>query len=157
MGKLVLGLLFAIIFIILIFGSIFWLSPEFQLGVYKTISKSSNDGDIPPELSFEFDYSTNPLKFLVLGKSDNGSILNLEYSFPKTLAGQKVTSEMVCEKGIKIRLQGENKQKASNIVEALSLVTPENQPILLTGMCENSTCKNIIGECELYLNKKNEN
>ncbi|MBI5823248.1 MAG: hypothetical protein HZB18_04420 [Chloroflexi bacterium] len=132
---------------------IVWTNPRSKFAILDLISPKNKPAEgLPSELDQNFDPSVNEPRFIVVGLGNSENSLQLEYVFPPHLAGQKIESTLICEKGIRAREQGQSKLNEISLSDAISKINPENMPILMIGLCEDSTCQNIIGRCDLLLN-----
>ncbi|MBI5824974.1 MAG: hypothetical protein HZB18_13170 [Chloroflexi bacterium] len=129
-----------------------WIIPRSKFAILNLITSKNKPAEgLPSELDQNFDPSENEPRFIVVGLGNSENSLQLEYVFPPSLAGQKIESTLICEKGIRAREQGQSKLNEVSLSDAISKIRPENMPILMIGLCEDITCQNIIGRCDLLL------
>jgi hypothetical protein len=130
-----------------------WTIPQSKFAVLNFITpKDNRSRSLPSELNQDFNPSINEPRFNVIGIGSKVNSFQLEYSFPPSLVGQKIESQINCSKGLYIRERGQTKLKKVNMEYVLPKIIPENMPILLTGLCKDKDCQSIVGKCGLYLN-----
>jgi hypothetical protein len=151
--------IFAIIFVVLTVGLFLsgiwlWQQPKIKFSIIKQFTSTENVGLLPTELSQDFDPTISQAMFKVNGKGSNENSLRMSYVFPPIVVGLVVDSILVCEKGITMRLANQSKGRFVTILQALELIKLENEPIMLTGMCDDEICDRIVGKCDIYLSGK---
>lgn len=149
-------LLLIIIFVSIVSVCLYlWFSnPVLQISILQKVAPSSiKTGSIPEELSEKFDPTVSQSTFELVQNLD-GQNLELKQVFPPINNGNLYTSSLVCSEGVNIKYANQTKYSKSTLYEALALLLPENGPILITGLCNNSECTEITGECNIYLSGK---
>jgi hypothetical protein len=142
-----------ITFFIITASILVWTIPQSKFAVLNFITpKDNRSRGLPSELSQDFNPSINEPRFNVIGIGSTVNSFQLEYSFPPSLVGQKIESQINCSKGLYIRERGQTKLKKVNLDYVLPKIIPENMPILMTGLCGDPVCQSIEGRCELLLN-----
>lgn len=145
-----------LLFIILVSSCayIWFKNPILQVSILQKIAPSLvTKGDIPQELSENFDPTVNQSTFELIQNLD-GESLELKQVFPPNYNGNLYTSSLVCNGGVNIKYSNQTKYAKSSLQEVMSLLTLENGPILITGYCNNNECTEITSKCDIYISGK---
>jgi hypothetical protein len=145
------------VIVILIIYGIFLLSnnPITRMKILnQVVPNTITEGNLPDEWGENFDPRLNPSTFMVNEKTGVENELSLTYVFPPIKEGQKIESMLVCEQGVEVKKYNEKKGEKVNIEQAISLMTLENGPIMITAYCGDLLCNTIVGKCDIYLSGK---
>lgn len=112
------------------------------------------EGQIPLELSDGFDPTVSQSTFMVAEKSEGENVWRVRWVFPPQMGERELETALWCEGGVKVRGRGERSGRAVGMDEAIGLMTEENGPILVTGLCSDAQCSQLVGVCDIYLSGK---
>lgn len=117
------------------------------------LAKESKDPQsAPEELSINFDPSVNEATFSIISSNQAEQTLTLKYMYPENKAGEQVESKIVC--GQRDYRVGTGKSKPKNVTSEefwKKAVGGDGEMMVLSGLCGNNECREIVSVCYLYL------
>lgn len=138
------------------YGLFLWRTePMMRLEIIKRVAPGRiTEGQMPLELGENFDPTVSQSTFMLLGKKEEGNVLRVKWVFPPTMDEREVETALGCEGRIRARGKDERVGKRVTAPEAKKLMTEENGPVLVTGLCSDAGCSQIVGACDIYLSGK---
>jgi len=116
----------------------------------KAVEKS---GNLPSELSVDFDPTVNSPKFMIESVDRQTKTFNLKSIFPPTFEGKRLTSRITCQE---IAIVGPGDFVGEDVVYEVLMERMEGvskEMMIFSGLCSDTTCKEINQSCRLYLAK----
>jgi len=110
-------------------------------------------GDLPLELSVDFDPTVNSPKFMIESVDRQTKMFNLKSVFPPTFEGKKLTSRITCQE---IKIVGPGDSVGEEVVYDVLMERMEGvskEMMIFSGLCSDNTCAEINQSCRLYLAK----
>lgn len=132
-----------------------WSDPWVRFETIKRVASGRiTEGQMPLELGENFDPTVSQSTFMLLGKKEEGNVLRVKWVFPPVMGEREVETALGCEGGIRARGRDERVGRRVTAPEARKLMTEENGPVLVTGLCSDAGCSQIVGACDIYLSGK---
>ena len=152
MGKksiLILALL--VLLIVGVAGGVFWYLKH-QRTVISDLAVEKA-GNLPLELAVDFDPTVNSPKFMIESVDRQGKTFDLKSIFPPTFEGKRLTSRITCQE---IAIVGPGDFVGEDVVYEVLMERMEGvskEMMIFSGLCSDTTCKEINQSCRLYLAK----
>jgi len=110
-------------------------------------------GDLPMELSVDFDPTVNSPKFMIESVDRKVKTFDLKSVFPPTFEGKRLTSRITCQE---IKIVGPGDSVGEEVVYDVLMERMEGvskEMMIFSGLCSDNTCAEIHQSCRLYLAK----
>ena len=110
-------------------------------------------GDLPLELSVDFDPTVNSPKFMIESVNRQAKTFDLKSVFPPTFEGKRLTSRITCQE---IKIVGPGDSVGEEVVYDVLMERMEGvskEMMIFSGLCSDNTCAEIHQSCRLYLAK----
>jgi hypothetical protein len=146
-----------LIVLILVFvglgGAFFYLSGKInnRSEPVESISPTPTAVALPDQLTKNFDPTKNTPVFTIVDEDVSRKILRLKMVFPERLVLDSIDSVIACEENdIKI-VRGEEQVGTGSEAFFAAIAENSKQSMTLSGLCSDSSCKEINRQCILYL------
>jgi hypothetical protein len=117
------------------------------------LAKEGEGANVPPEeLTGKRDPAVSQATFSIVSFDQIEQTLTLTYMYPESRAGEQVVSRIVCDEGdYQIGIGKEKPKKVTRGEFWEKIIGREGEMMVLSGLCGDSECREMISECYLYL------